>query len=331
MSPIRADEPGGPGETTQVVRNQPPQPQNRQEDGERTQVVPGAPGPLQPAGPGQQPTGPQPTGPQPAGPHGMPSQGPPPHGVPPWQQGDVNPGTPWGSMDLPPSTDTTPAWFKQGPEFESTPSTGHGRTIALVAAVVALVLVAGAVVFFVVRNYRDNPGTTVAQTTSSPAPTTTSEAPKRLLGDLVGEVDNEATGPTTLAEARGKQFSPEEGELMAACGADDGEAQVLYRGFWYTQVHVFECTTPTQATTAAAALVKLQERYGFSARTAVNTLPVMQLDNATDVPDVPVDGRIFYVSGKELVRVEVRGKTPQDVEQGLNEVTKAITEKHPAG
>jgi hypothetical protein len=288
------DEADDSPDTTQVVRTR------ESNDAERTQVVP------------------------------RPAIRPPPvHAVPSWQPREQL--SPWGSMELPPTTDTTPAWFRQGPEvFESGGGPGRGRMIAIVAATVAVVLIVGAIVFVVVQNYQSNPTSPGAQTTTTDSPET-GEPPRRLLGNLVGEVDKNATGPTTLDSARGKQFSPEEADFMAICGADQGEAQVLYRGFWYTQVHVFACADPTKAAAVTDQLFRLQERYGLRQRDAINGLSVVQLDNSTDVPDVPVVGRIFYSSGKDLVRIEVRGKTPQDVTQGLSEVTKALAANYPAG
>jgi len=268
-------------------------------DAERTQVVPGAPGPPVP-----------PRRPSQAAPY--------------WQQGEHTPS--WASADLPPTTDITPAWYKQGPEFETTDGQRRGWRIFIMVAVLLLIVGATASTFYVVRN-RSNGEPAAQQTTqpatgpastAAPTPTTPPRQPSPIeavfekMPQPPGEQDAD-NGVLSLAKvAELKLLSPAEVKILQ----DARVEQVAYRGSIKGQDEyspypdAFETLTfitadPSAANSIANKLRAHQEQNGLVH--IPEPLPDMP-------PSVVFEKRVgqgrsiyrgLYVSGSNVVRVNV--------------------------
>jgi hypothetical protein len=238
---------------------------------------------------------------------------------------------PWVGGDFDSINQPSPSW-SHGPEvFDESSGGGKGKVFAIIGVVLVLALIGGGIWWFTAGS--KSGGDTTASS-NPPAPTTTSSSagPKLPLNGLAGKVDAANTGPVTVEKASKEksQFSPDEAALMTTCGAETGMSQVLFADDWFTQVHIFTCTDGAAAKTAADALSELQKGYGFTAVAGPKQLPAMASEKATDVPDAPFDSRIFYVSDKSLVRVEVRGKTKAAMDSGADKVVAAIDKNYPA-
>ncbi|WP_156755447.1 hypothetical protein [Actinokineospora pegani] len=317
------DKPADQAERTQVVSGgwqsaQAP----RTGDGERTQVVPGGiPGvPQQPGhfrppptqGNQQQYLGQQQQQPQ---------------QQPPWATGE-NEAPPWAGAEFPPIQQNTYDWTRQGPEVFEESSGGSKKVLVIVAAVVVVALIGAGIWFFGLNDQEKQ----AAPGPSSPPPATSStpSGPPRPLEGVDGEVDPNSSGDITVDGALEKQqFAPDEATELKACRAAEGQTEMLYRQTWYTFVHVFECNKSGSAAETATKLLDVQKTFTFTEFDAPESLDGMVLENATDVPDVPVDARVFYASGDYVVRVEVRGKTRADVDSGLTEVLGSVTQNYP--
>jgi hypothetical protein len=237
---------------------------------------------------------------------------------------------PWVGGDFDQINQPSPGW-SHGPEvFDESGGGGKGKVFAIIGVVLVLALIGGGIWWFTSGSKSDN---NTADSNTPPPPTTSSSAgPKLPLNGLSGKVDAANTGPVTVEKASKEksQFSPDEAALMTTCGAETGMSQVLFADDWFTQVHVFTCTDGAAAKTAAEALSELQKSYGFAAVAGPKQLPAMSLEKATDVPDAPFDERIFYVSGKSLIRVEVRGKTKAAMDSGADKVVSTVDKNYPA-
>lgn len=306
----------GTSDRTQVVNVQGPQPnqQTQNPNPDATQVVPGG---QRGGGDADRTQFVAPVQPGPGG-WGQPQQQQ--AAPPPWVGGDFD------QINQP-----SPGW-SHGPEvFDEGSGGGKGRIFAIIGVVLVLALIGGGIWWFTAGSKSDNNNTANSNTT--PPPTTSSSAgPKLPLNGLSGKVDAANTGPVTVEKASKEksQFSPDEAALLTTCGAEDGMSQVLFADDWFTQVHIFSCTDGAAAKTASDALAELQKGYGFAATTGPKQLPAMVSEKATDVPDAPFDSRIFYVSDKSLVRVEVRGKTKAAMDTGADKVVAAIDKNYPA-
>lgn len=290
-------------------------------DADRTQAVPGVPGQAYAGG----------TPPRPA-----PGQSPfpPPPGYQQGWQGEEDMSSPWAGSEFPPLVPTgSPDWIRQGPEvFERSTKSRKGPVAAIVAGVLVVALVGVGIWWFATK---DKGGGSGSQQTAQPTVTgptkTTPSGPPRPLSGVDGEIDAKVSGPITVAQAAEKhQFSPEEATILGECSARDGQVEVLYRETWYTLVHVFRCTESSAREASVTKLLKQQEAYGFTTLSAPQNLSGMIIENATDVPDAPVDARVFYVSGDNIVRVEVRGHSKIDVGDGLAEILTVTTKNYPA-
>ncbi len=314
-------QPPNTSDRTQVVNvqgpqqpPQPPQPQPQNPNPDATQVVPG--GQRGGGGDAERTQFVTPVQPQQGG-WGQPQQQAAP---PPWLGGDFD------QINQPPS-------WSHGPEVfdESGGGGGKGKIFAIIGVVLVLALIGGGIWWFTAGSKSNN---NTANSNTAPPPTTTSSSagPKLPLNGLAGKVDAANTGPVTVERASKEksQFSPDEAALMTTCGAEDGMSQVLFADDWFTQVHVFTCTDGAAAKTASDGLADLQKGYGFTATSGPKQLPTMVSEKATDVPDAPFDSRIFYVSNKSLVRVEVRGKTKAAMDSGADKVVTAIDKNYPA-
>ncbi|HUQ58498.1 hypothetical protein [Lentzea sp.] len=313
-------QPPNTSDRTQVVNVQgqqpPPQQQQPQQNPnpDATQVVPGSP--RNGGGDAERTQFVTPVQPQQGG-WGQPQQQAAP---PPWLGGDFD------QINQPPS-------WSHGPEVfdESGGGGGKGKIFAIIGVVLVLALIGGGIWWFTAGS-KSNDDTATSSTAPPPSTTSSSAGPKLPLNGLSGKVDAANTGPVTVEKASKEksQFSPDEAGLLTTCGAENGMSQVLFADDWFTQVHVFTCTDGAAAKTAADALSELQKGYGFTATTGPKQLPSMVSEKATDVPDAPFDSRIFYVSNKSLVRVEVRGKTKAAMDSGADKVVTAIEKNYPA-
>lgn len=312
-------QPPATSDRTQVVNVQGPQPQppfppQQNPSADATQVVPGG---QRGGGDAERTQFVAPVPPQQGGWGQPPQQAAPP----PWLGGDFD------QINQPPS-------WSHGPEvFDESGGGGKGKIFAIIGVVLVLALIGGGVWWFTTGSKSGTENTATSTTPTPPSSTTsTSSGPKLPLNGMSGKVDAANTGPITVERAAKEktQFSPDEGALLTTCGAEDGVSQVLFADEWFTQVHVFTCTDGAAAATAAEALMELQKGYGFAAATGPKQLPAMVSEKATDVPDAPFDSRIFYVSDKSLVRVEVRGRTKEAMDSGSEKVVTTLDKDYPS-
>ncbi|MFI6100642.1 hypothetical protein ACIA8G_34260 [Lentzea sp. NPDC051213] len=306
-------QPPSTSDRTQVVNVQgPPQPQQQNPNPDATQVVSGQ----RPADADRtQFVAPVQPGPGGWGQQQQQQQAAPP----PWVGGDFD------SINQP-----SPGW-SHGPEvFDESSGGGKGRVFAIIGVVLVLALIGGGIWWFTAGSKTTNDP--AASSTPTTPTSTTPSGPKLPLTGLQGKVDSASTGPITVEKASKEksQFSPDEAALLTTCGAETGLSQVLFADEWFTQVHVFNCSDGAAAKTAADALSELQKGYGFAAVTGAKQLPAMVSEKATDVPDAPFDERIFYVSEKSVVRIEVRGKSKAAMDTGAEKVVTAIDKNYPA-
>lgn len=126
------------------------------------------------------------------------------------------------------------------------------------------------------------------------------------------------------------QFSPIEGALLTECGANRGVTESLFEDTWLAQVHVFTCGDADLAQSAASTLLAKQIGFGYRQVAGPDGLPEMFADGLTDVPDVPVDERLFYTAGRTLVRIEIRGHDQAAANQGMAEAVSTVSSNYPA-
>lgn len=293
------------------------------EDADRTQVVPGVPPQAYAAGMQPRPAPPPGQGQSPFPPHPSHQGG--------WHSDDPN--SPWAGSDFPPLAPTgSPDWVRQGPEvFEDSGGPKKGMVAVIIAGVLVVAILGFGVWWFATRDDQsaqpnnENPPATATPTSTAPS------GPPRPLAGVDGQIDSANSGPITVAQASDKhQFSPDEAAILGECEAREGQTEVLYQEKWYTLVHVFRCGDRAAQDASVTKLLTQQEAYGFKSFKAPKNLSGMIIENATDVPDAPVDARVFYASGDSIVRVEVRGHTATDVSDGLSEVLNVTTKNFPA-
>lgn len=313
-------------DTTQVVSSQqtgqPPA-----EDAERTQVVPGA---ATQQGPHQQPPPGQPHQQHPHQQHPHGQQGPghpgPPQGQPgqpggyqqppmppgqaaPWGQGTPDTAPPWASMDLPPTTDVAPGWYRQGPEvFE--PDSDNSKLLRIVGIVAVVVILAaisvGAYFLFKPESKDDNGGGPTGQTSSPPA---TSSTPTPEPGPPVAEMAGTAADYSHITEFAHVEeigyLTVEEVDVYKEAGADESKFKLFDVGGDQSVIVLIVAVDQATAADTRDALADLQEE-------AYNMAPVDSVDGvrSSGKTDNPLF-RAHYVTVHEsvtyLVRVQAKG------------------------
>jgi hypothetical protein len=238
-------------------------------------------------------------------------------------------------MDLPPTTDTTPAWFKQGPEvFEA--DGGGSRTLRILGVVgVVLLLIGisvGAYYFFRPDTNPTGSGggtTTTAAPTSSPsAPptTTTAKQPEGPIAELPGTAtdtsrvktfaDVEAVGYLTNQEIDAYRSSNAGTSIMAISNSGDSRIIVL----------VTQQADPAGAVRTRNALNDLQLRFKLAKLPAQPGVLSTGIDNADPGPL----RRAHYASGRYVVRIQVQGADKAEVDRLYSEVLGTQLDELPA-
>ncbi len=280
-------------------------------DAERTQVVPGVPpqavaGHFRPQGPDS---------------GGFPSQQQPYQQQQPWSAAGHDAGTPWGGGDFgPPPADTS--WVAQGPEasFETKPSGGAGKKVAIIAAVVVVLAGLGVGGYFL---FSGGSGGGTAEPTASPttsAPPTITPKPKDDLevAKLPGSV-KETTNFSQFADfAARKVLTDEENTALTNLAASAARMSVseLPSG---AKVVVVTVMMPSAANAGDAQdkLTQLQTKYKLIpfTGTAPQGVEVQQLDG-----DGKALIRAHYVHKNTIVRVQVNGADKATVSQVFDEI-----------
>lgn len=293
-----------------------------------TQVVPGAPRP--PGMPPQSGMPPQAAG-MPPQTWGVPPQagGMPP--VPGWPQEQA---PPWGGMDLP-TTDTTPGWFKQGPEvFEAG---GGSRTVRILGVIGVVALLIG---ISVGAYYLFRPDTTGAgggggggataaptSTQSSAPPTTTSTKPE---GPPIAELPGTATDASrvkTFADVEAVGYlTNQEIDAYHASNAGMSKMAISNSGDSRIIVLITQQADPAGAAKTRDALNDLQLRFKLSTLQAQPGVLSAGLDNADPGPL----RRAHYASGRYVVRIQVQGIDKAEVDRLYSEVLGTQLDELPA-
>ncbi len=308
----------GDAERTQAVSQGPaPQGWAPAGDADRTQVVPGVP-PQATAGgfhPGGQGSG------------GFPSQQPPPQYAPPphmsgpnqqmpWAAPAQNTSTPWGGSDFPADT----SWVGQGPEpsFETTPSKGGKKIIAIVIAVVVLAGL-GVGGYFLFSGGGNDPAPPVAQSSTAPPPPTQKPKDDLEIAKLPGDV-KETTDFAKFDDFEARKVLTDE-ENAAVAASDPTTARMSVSNLPSGVTVVVVTVKASGAATAANSVEKLgslQAKYKLKkyTGTAPAGVDVMQL--------VKEDGsaliRAHYVHKQTIVRVQVNGSDMTGVSQAFDEI-----------
>jgi hypothetical protein len=289
------------------------------EDAERTQVVSGRSDRRHQGGQQPPPATPEwPAQPRPAG-----------HTVPSWQQHEHSSVPPWQSGELPPTTDNTPAWFKQGPEmFEATrPSRGRQLFWLLLAVIVAVAAV-GAVMYLVAFRPSESGGGAAATGAATPTPppiTTTRpqltplEAAYEKMPNPPGEQDADSGVLSLDRVSELKLLSAAEVEILRKARIEQVAFRSSIKGQdQYSQYpDLFEAVTfiAVDAGTArevAGDLRAYQERNGLIH--IPEPLPDMPASVVFEKSINPVRSvyRGLYVSGNQVVRLNVVQEPPKD-------------------
>jgi hypothetical protein len=255
--------------------------------------------------------------------------------VPSWQQDQA---PPWGGMDLPPTTDTTPAWFKQGPEvFEA--DRGGSRALRILGVVGVLVLLVGISVgayYF----FRPDPtgarsggqgaataaSTTQQAATSTPSPPTTASPEGPPIAQLPGAAtdtsrvktfaDVEAVGYLTNQEIDAYQSSNAGTAKMAISNSGDSRIIVL----------VTQQVDPAGAAKTRDDLNDLQLRFKLTTLSAQPGVRSAGIDKADPGPL----RRAHYASGRYVVRIQVQGIDKAEVDRLYSEVLGTQLDELPA-
>ena len=276
---------GGEGEdaeTTQVVHVE------AEDDPERTQTVPGT------AGHG------------PAG-HGPQNPSYRMYQVPPWDQGE-----------LPPTTDVTPLWLRQGPEFERETS-DTSRLLRVVGAVVLLAAITVGAYFL----FRPDPGAgpVVASTTTGLTTTTPKEEP--LVVALPGQA-TDTSEITTFEDVKDlKYLTDREIAAYEDGGADEAAMGLSVDSGSRIIVLVTRLSDETKARAATKALADLQVLFTLTESSDEAGVRTASSEAASGGPL----HRAHYTSDRYVVRVQVQGQSAQEI---IDDVLAAQLERLPA-
>jgi hypothetical protein len=301
---------------TQVVAGRPG-------DADRTQVVPavnhsGDATQVVRGGPGQQGFPPQAGGWRAAPPQQPPQQ----QGGP----GDFAP--PWGVGDGMPETGI-PSWIRQGPEVFAEGG-GRGKRIAIIAAIL-VVLIGGGVATYLILSGQHS--TAAPASTAPPTPTTRRPPPGPKLpnGPFIALPGREVLNNTLSISDAVASNVPTQQEV--AILHDNGIATVsglisdengLHRGLW--------AFTPTQGTSASAALTAMDQFYAASGYHEVVGAPagVHEL-SVVGTGSAPTTYRAHYLTTKGVfVRVEAYGSDATTAQQAFNTLLNRELTKYPA-
>jgi len=302
---------GGQPDRTEVVRGgwQAARPGG---DAERTQVVPGVP--PQAMAYGNAPRS------APGFTHQPPAD---------WHspQEDLSP--PWAGSEFPPMGATGGGWVQQGPEvFESAGKSNSGK-IWLTVGLIVLLLGIGAGAYFYFR-----PAATTAggggepTTTTKAAPTTTT--PPRIPGAPVAKLPGQITDTTKIkafADVEAiKYLTAAEIEAYKTGGAAKSKIGISKQDDVQVIILVVQMQDETTAKTARDALAALQLEYKM---TAIETKPGVVAATSDAAASGPIR-RAHYISGTQLVRVQVQGKEAAAVDTLLTDMIAAQLEELPA-
>lgn len=283
------------------------------EDPNRTQVVPGVPPQTFAGG----------RGPRPApGPQGGFQQTPPP-----WETEEPL-AAPWAGQEFPPMGANTPDWTLQGPEvFESDKKSGKGKVIAIVAIVVVLLGIAAGAYFIFKPKDNQQAGPGPDQTSSSQAPTTTSEKPKGPIADLPGDV-SDTKNVDTFAKVVDLNYLTKEETNVYQTGqagkatialAKDGDIQIV--------VLVTEQADGQAAANVAQQLDGIQQQFNhMTQRSAPAGVYCSANEQASRGPII----RAHYASDKSVVRVQVQGPDLDKVNDAFEQILSDQLERLPA-
>ncbi|UVS76391.1 hypothetical protein [Actinokineospora sp. UTMC 2448] len=285
-----------------------------QSDSDRTQVVPNSgqghdrtqvvPNSGQDRTQAVQPSGEQTQIVRPVGPPGP----PPPGYSPQWQHGQmsqqqqVDAAPPWGDPDQP-----LPwmGFHAQGPEiFESDPKSGGGKVWAIVGGVVAVLLVAGLVLWLTVFNSGDqtaDPQPSQNPTTTTAAPTPTTPEP---FGTLVVP-EGTTSGPKTYdaqSLAKSKPLPTPDLLLLKQAGVNEARSVIVVQDGATISLWAFAANDPGEL---LENIETDQKRFGFTEKADLAQGSVKVFGSQQSSGDKKIYAyRAHYVSGGEVIRVE---------------------------
>lgn len=256
--------------------------------------------------------------------------------VPPWET--VHPhsapqaSTPWGGDELPPGFGQA-SWPRQGPEIFAEPEKGKGGKIALIGLAVVLVLgLVGAGVWFFGFTDNDNPAQPATPTTTSTKQEPVLPPPNVPDGPFIEIAGREALNRTmTIEQALQRKLPTErESKLMEANGIVEigglvTEENGLRRGIWAFKVA--DGGDPSAALVAMDALYE-QAKYVKVSSPEHPDVTIRKL--ASSGADAPTVFRAHYVTdGGYMVRVEAFGPDAAKVETAFFDLLAEETGKFP--
>ena len=242
------------------------------------------------------------------------------HGPPPNLGDRMYQVPPWDHGELPPTTDVTPLWLRQGPEFEREAS-GSSRVLPVIGVVVLLAAITvGA--YFLFRPDPGGGGPPVAGTTTTAATTTTvKEEP--LVVELPGQT-TDASEITTFDDVKGLQYlTDREIEAYEKGGADEVAMGLSVDSGSRIIVLVTRLADEASAQAATKSLADLQVLFTLTERPGEDGVRTAGSEAASGGPL----HRAHYASGRYVVRVQVQGQSAEEI---FDDVVAAQLERLPA-
>ncbi|WP_338065558.1 flagellar basal body-associated protein FliL [Amycolatopsis antarctica] len=271
----------------------------------------------------------------------------------PWNAPAQDLSPPWGGSDFPPIAPSSGAdWAKQGPEvFEERPPKGKGGRIAVLAIVGVLVLAGlGVGGYFLFSGSGDGPSGPEQTQAQNPPPapppsSTTPASPNQQLLDKLpkppGQADKNTglldlstvTGSGIMAEAEGELLSTRSVEEVAWRGSKKAPDESGPKAEKFSLM-VVPLPNGSTAGELAAQLRQFQEENGYTLIPELGDLPQDVVFHKNFVPGQAASYRGTYVSGSNLVRIDV-AQEPGDDEASLSgqyqRAVKLMLEKFPVG
>lgn len=301
-------------ETTQVVRNQNFNPAQQAGQGWQAQPPPPAQHGYQQAPPGSPPAGFQ-----------QPQQSS-------WNAPDADVSPPWGGSDFPPiAASTETAWTAQGPEsFDTERRSGKGKVIGIVAAVVVVLLIAGAVVYFAAFNTSEKADPGPTPTSEQQAPPAPTAPPIKTAGALVIP-QGQTPGPKTFSPqelAASKSLPEPDRVVLEDIGFTGAKSVFVTNNNTTMSLWAFTTNDPQKLRDR---FVEDQQRFGFEKLSGeASGVPVYGATQQNNDQDVYVF-RAHYVSGNDVIRVQAFNTDRAAARELFNKVMQTQLQHNPQG
>jgi hypothetical protein len=239
---------------------------------------------------------------------------------------------PWSRADRP-APEPTPAWYKQGPEFEDSDGGSRAIRIMTVIGVVLLLIGISASAYYVFRP-ENKPSGPVASSQATPSAgtqgSTQGATPTKQDGPPIAELPGTGTDTSRVktfvdVEAIG-YLTNQEIDAYRSTGATASKLAISNAGNSRIIVLVTQQADPAGAARTRDALGDLQLRFKLGALTAAPGVLSAGIDNADPGPL----RRAHYAAGNYVVRIQVQGIDRGEVDRLYSEVLGTQLDELPA-